>query len=506
MKTVLICGYGGESPYSVKGDTFAVKLMSVPFAAVLGLGVVLAMPAAAAEYSKFEQGEDRPGGAATHDKHVNRDSFSHSSANMAFSKEMDFKVGNGFFKRLWVTAPSSTKASDGLGPLFNARACQACHLKDGRGHPPENDQEDAVSLFLRLSIPPQTEADRTLLASHRANVIPDPVYGGQLQNFAIPGHGAEGRMTIAYEEIAVPLSDGETASLRKPRYGIADLAYGPLHKDVMMSPRVAPPMIGLGLLEAIPEAAIIALADPGDADGDGISGRAQQVWSREHEKVMLGRFGWKAGNPTVSQQSADAFVGDMGLSNPLFPMNQGECSAAQTECLAAPHGGDDHYDGFEVPAQVLNLVSFYSRNLALPARRDADDPEVLRGKRIFNEIGCASCHVPRHGTGDDPALPEQADQVIWPYTDLLLHDMGEGLADDRPEGLASGREWRTQPLWGIGFTETVNGHTLFLHDGRARTMLEAILWHGGEAQASRDGVVSMPKSDRAALLRFLNSL
>ena len=281
----------------------------------------LAMAGVAVAAPALEDGEELPGGAATHHKALNKDAFSHPSANMSFAKEMDFKVGNGFFRRFWVTAPSTTKAADGLGPLFNARGCQNCHLKDGRGRPPEPGEE-AVSMFLRISIPPQTDEQRRLVESGRANVIPDPVYGGQLQNFAIAGHAGEGRMVIDYAEIPVEMADGERVMLRRPRYSVADLAYGPMHPQAMLSPRVAPPMLGLGLLEAIPEEAILAKADPDDRDGDGISGRAKMIWSLEHDKPMIGRFGWKAGTPTVAQQSADAFNGDIGLSSPLFQIGR----------------------------------------------------------------------------------------------------------------------------------------------------------------------------------------
>jgi CxxC motif-containing protein (DUF1111 family) len=253
-------------------------------------------------------------------------------------------------------------------------------------------------------------------------------------------------MVIKYDEITVKLADGGKASLRKPTYSISDLGYGPLHPQTMMSPRVAPPMIGLGLLEAIPEDAILAKADPDDKDGDGISGRPNYVRSLESEKVMLGRFGWKAGAPTIKQQSAGAFNGDIGLSNPLVPANSGDCTPAQIACLAAPNGGDPQYGGFEVPDAVLNLVTFYSRNLAVPKRRDAADPQVLHGKKLFHEAGCASCHTPSYVTGKRDDLPEQSDQLIWPYTDLLLHDMGPGLADGRPESVATGTEWKTPPL------------------------------------------------------------
>ena len=269
----------------------------------------------------------------------------------------------------------------------------------------------------------------------------------------------------------------------------------------MISPRVAPQMIGLGLLEAVPEEDILARADPDDADGDGISGRPNRVLSEETGAPMLGRFGWKAGQPTIREQSASAFSGDIGISTAVLPDGWGECTEAQAGCRAAPHGGAPEADD-----TVLDLVTFYSRNLAVPARRDLDDPEVLRGKALFYEAGCAACHAPKFVTARLPDRPEQSFQLIWPYSDLLLHDMGEGLADHRPEARASGTEWRTAPLWGIGLTETVTGRASFLHDGRARTLLEAVLWHGGEAQAARDRVVAMDAGEREALVRFLELL
>ncbi len=467
-----------------------------------------AVTQAPTDFAAPERFEERPGGAATHFEAMDGNAFSHASANISFERELDFKVGNGLFRKLWVTAPASTEASDGLGPLYNARSCQRCHLKDGRGHPPEGPDDSAVSMFLRVSVPaePADLPDELRAIEGWIPTRPEPTYGTQLQDFAIAGHAAEYTLGVDWEEVEVALSDGETATLRRPTWRAEDLGYGPMRADAMLSPRVAPQMIGLGLLEAIPAVDILARADPDDADGDGISGRAQIVWSREHGQPMLGRFGWKAGNPTVREQSAAAFAGDIGISNPLHPEGAGECTLAQTACRAAPHGGAEIRGGLEIDAEMLDLVTFYSRNLAVPARRDPGDPQVLRGKRVFHETGCAACHVPKHVTHRLEDQPEQSFQLVWPYTDLLLHDMGEGLADHRPEGRASGREWRTPPLWGIGLTETVNGHTYFLHDGRARSLLEAVLWHGGEAEPARDRVVAMPKADRDALIRFLESL
>ncbi|MDY6859746.1 MAG: di-heme oxidoredictase family protein [Pseudomonadota bacterium] len=461
--------------------------------------------APARDFSAPEKFEALPAGSATVRRRTNADAFSQPSGNISFERELDFKVGNGLFKKLWVSSPSSTLASDGLGPLYNARSCQRCHIKDGRGHPPEGPQDSAVSMFLRVSIPADPGTAMTGIEDY-LDTLPDPTYGTQLQDFSVAGHPAEYRLQITYEEIEVALSDGETATLRKPSYTAADLGYGPLHPDAMLSPRVAPQMIGLGLLEAIPAEDILAGADPDDRDGNGVSGRANTVWSVEFGHPMLGRFGHKAGAPTIRHQSAAAFAGDIGISNPLFPVGWGDCTEAQADCRAAPDGGDAAHDGLEIDAQGLDLVTFYSRNLAVPARPDIDDPQVLHGKQVFYETGCISCHTPKFVTHRLTDQPEQSFQLIWPYTDLLLHDMGEGLADHRPEARASGMEWRTAPLWGIGSTQTVSGHSYFLHDGRARSLLEAILWHGGEAQPMRDAVVAMPKADRAALIRFLESL
>lgn len=309
-----------------------------------------------------------------------------------------------------------------------------------------------------------------------------------------------------YEEIPVTLADGEVVTLRKPTYAVTDLGYGPLHPDTLLSPRVAPQMIGLGLLDTVPEADILSLADPHDIDGDGISGRPNRVWSKEHAQVMLGRFGWKAGEPSVNEQSQGAFAGDMGISVPLHPEGAGECTERQAACRKAPNGNSPQFENLEADSEVTELVAFYARNLAVPARRDHDDPRVLAGKGLFYRIGCTGCHTPKLRTAAHEDYPEQSDQLIWPYTDLLLHDMGEGLADGRPEGDATGREWRTAPLWGIGLTPVVNGHDRYLHDGRARGLLEAILWHGGEAQPQRDAVLALSKQEREDLLRFIESL
>ena len=456
------------------------------------------------DFSAAGQFEERQAGAATVRARNNADAFSLSSANIAFEDELTFKVGNGLFRKLWVSSPSSTLASDGLGPLYNARSCQRCHIKDGRGHPPEPNDDNAISMFLRVSIPGNYEDGIAEIEDYIAT-LSDPNYGTQLQDFAVQGHAAEYSLGITYQDETIALSGGDTAVLRHPTYTADDLGYGPLHPDAMLSPRVANQMIGLGLLEAIPTTDILAQVDENDTDNNGISGRANIVWSEEFDAPMLGRFGHKAGNPTIRQQSAAAFSGDIGISSPLFPNGAGECTDLQTACQTAPHGDNDDRL-FEIDDEILDLVTYYSRNLAVPARRDVNDPEVLRGKQVFYDTGCVSCHTPSFVTHRLENQPEQSFQLIWPYTDMLLHDMGEGLADNRPEARATGREWRTPPLWGIGLTQQVSGHTYFLHDGRARSLLEAVLWHGGEAQAQRDAVIDMQKADRDALIRFLESL
>ena len=453
--------------------------------------------ATATEFRQPSRFEAKSAGAATVRVRRNADAFSDPSGNIEFEGEMNFKVGNGLFRKLWVSSPSSTMASDGLGPLFNARSCQGCHIKDGRGRPPERPDDHSVSFLLRVSVPGKTDP---------FEAAPDPTYGFQVQNASLIGHKAEGRIVVSYSTLEVPLSEGETATLRRPSYAVASLGYGPLHPEAVLSPRVAPQMIGLGLLEAIRAADILAHADPDDRDGDGISGRPNVTWSSAHQQWMLGRFGWKAAAATVRDQVAAAFADDIGISSRLFPDPWGECTAVQEQCRLAPHGNRDGHDEHEISSEGLELVTFYSRNLGVPERRSVADPEVLRGKEVFYRTGCTACHQPAFVTHRLVDQPEQSFQLIWPYTDMLLHDMGDGLADNRPEARATGREWRTAPLWGIGLTERVSGHTYFLHDGRARSLLEAILWHGGEAQPHRDAVAEMPRADRNALLRFLESL
>lgn len=426
-------------------------------------------------------------GGATTSFDTGRNAFSHSLANITTVTRRHHAVGNSLFSENWVAAPASATSRDGLGPMFNARSCSGCHFLDGRGAPPEPDK-DSAALLVRISI------------MENGRAVPDPVYGGQIQPRSLPGGAPEAQVSVRWSEHEETYPDGKEITLRKPVLEFSAWADGPPSHPLLTSPRIANAVHGLGLLEAVPEAAIRSLADPEDADKDGISGRANEAWDKTLQKRMLGRFGWKASQPSVRQQTAEAFLGDMGITSPVNP--QEAFTPAQKARLASlPSGGEP-----EIPENLLQHVTTYMRTLAPPARRDVDDPVVRRGSVLFNDLKCARCHVPLMVTGEVSDITELSNQIIRPYTDLLLHDMGEGLADGRPDEDATGVEWRTPPLWGMGLQKAVNGHTTFLHDGRARNAEEAILWHGGEAAASRDAFMRLPQSDRADLLRFLDSL
>lgn len=440
---------------------------------------------------------DVKSGGDTSVKKDGANAYSLPAGNLPMTKRLDFSVGNSFFRNPWIQAPATTDARDGLGPLFNTNGCQNCHIKDGRGHPPEENDLHAVSMLVRLSIPAMTPEQKK--AYIKDGVIPEPTYGGQLQDFALQDQTPEGQIKITYTDVPVKFTDGTEVTLRKPNLEITDLGYGTMHPDTQLSARVAPPMIGLGLLESISDETLNSWADEHDADGDGISGKTNRVWDVEKNDFAIGRFGWKAGQPTLMQQNAAAFNGDVGLTSNLFPNEN--CTANQTICKDLPNGGSP-----EVSDKILDFVEFYSQHLAVPIRRNIDDAEVKHGQKLFANSGCESCHKTNVKTAKREALPALSEQTIHPYTDMLLHDMGEGLADNRPEYLANGREWRTAPLWGIGYTQEVNGHTYFLHDGRARNLMEAVLWHGGEAEATKQNVLKFNQKERDALIAFLNSL
>lgn len=409
--------------------------------------------------------------------------FGHGFPEMSVTANELHEIGDIQFEQTFVSAPSPV--NPGLGPVFNSVSCTSCHIGDGRGKPPASG-EPLISTLIRISVP-GTDA-------HGAPMHV-PGFGGQLQQRAIFGAAPEADVSVSWSSTSETLHDGTVIDLRRPTYTFSN-AYTGLPADLMWSARVAPPVFGLGLLEAIDESSIRSLCDEGDADGDGISGRANDVWDVVQQRISLGRFGWKAEQPTLLQQSAAAYNEDMGITNPLFPLE----SAHGQPQLGGQNGA------VELTDSILHAVAFYVRTLAVPARRDTEDPVVQRGAALFSDAACASCHVPEQRTHVDVSFGPVSNQRIFPYSDLLLHDMGPGLADGRPTFNASGNEWRTPPLWGIGLTQAVNGHQNFLHDGRARTMLEAILWHGGEAEQSADAVRSMSRSEREALLIFLGSL
>jgi len=408
--------------------------------------------------------------------------FQQPAANLTAAEINHHRAADVAFGNQFVTSPALINA--GLGPLFNQNSCESCHLSNGRS-PFPNTSDNLEGFLIRLSIPGEGAQGQPLGA---------PGYGGQLQTKAVYGKAAEALVTWQEEEIDFMYPDGKTVQLVKPIFHLEN-TYTIMGNDVMISPRMATPIIGLGLLEAIDANDLIALADPGDVDGDGISGHPNMVWDELQQQVSIGRFGWKAGNPTLVQQTAGAYKEDMGITNPLFHV---ENSVGQTQ-------GDSLVDDPEIDLEILQTTAFYTQSLGVPARRNTEDPNVRRGKELFNTLNCSGCHHPSYQTGNHE-FAFLSNQRIFPYTDLLLHDMGEGLADHRPEFQADGREWRTAPLWGIGLTHIVGAHTRFLHDGRARSIEEAIMWHGGEAQKSRDDFSVMSEPDRNALINFLESL
>lgn len=431
----------------------------------------------------YEVNEEFSGGELTKFD-FGENAFGHSAPNLSFEQENSFVVGNSFFRSNWTTAPASASARDGLGPIFNASSCGACHPKDGRSAPPRIFGEPLNGLLFRLS---------------GANGDPEKTYGGQLQDKAILGKKAEAKVGVNYSEVSGKFKDGSFYTLRKPNYMFSDWAYGDIESGFLFSPRVGNQLAGVGLLEALDEASILANVDINDANRDGISGKANYVFDEVTKTFKLGRFGWKSNQPNLLQQTAGAFNGDIGITSSVFMKDH--VTEAQQDLKSIPNGGEP-----EISDKNLNEVVFYLQTLSVPARRNFQDQDVLHGKLLFNQLGCASCHIPTFKTGIFHKVAVLREQSIRPYTDLLLHDMGTELADNRPDFEANGNEWRTPPLWGLGMIETVNGHTFLLHDGRARNIEEAILWHGGEAEGSKSSFLNLKKEDRTKLLKFLESL
>ncbi|MFN8573879.1 MAG: di-heme oxidoredictase family protein [Gemmatimonadaceae bacterium] len=406
--------------------------------------------------------------------------FGHPNANLDAVSMLLHDAGDEAFDSTF-TPPT------GIGPLFHNTSCASCHVGDGRGRPPILPGEQLETMLFRASIPGTNPV---------GGPNPAPGFGDQFQPRAIPGFSPEGDIAFNYVENPGQYADGSAYSLRVPTYTVIN-PWTAIPPGFMLSPRVAPPVFGLGLLEAIPASLLTLLADPSDRNHDGISGRLNLVYDVATGRRVIGRFGLKSNTPNLTQQAAGAYNGDMGVTTNLLPHESCEGQFPAPEC--GPHAA-------EVDDSTLNAVAFYTRTLGVPARRALRDPIANRGERVFTVIGCGSCHTPIISTGIVPGIPSVSAQIIRPFTDLLLHDMGPGLSDNRPDFLASGQEWRTPPLWGIGLINTVNGHTLFLHDGRARNLEEAILWHDGEGFGAREAFRKLVAGDRAALVKFLNSL
>ena len=399
-----------------------------------------------------------------------------------------FMRGRTQFRRAWLDgSPQQVNDGRGLGPLYNRMSCIACHPANGRGRAPAGPDERMQSMLVRLSI-----AGRDRDGGPR----PHPSYGGQFNEEGVPPVRGEGRVAVQWQPVRHRRADGSVTLLRRPVLRFSELAYGPLD-GVRTSPRVGPAVFGLGLLESVPPAALLAWLRR--ASGDGVHGRLNQVWDPIAAKATIGRFGWKANTATLQGQIVGAAHGDLGLTSTIVP--QPPCAERQRECLQQ----SQTHPGVELDDTAVHDMTLYLANLAPAAPRQVDVPAVQQGRALFAQVGCARCHAPALPLG--PTAPAGlAGRTIAPYTDLALHDMGPGLSDHRPDYQATGRQWRTPPLWGIGLVPTVNEHTEFLHDGRARSLDEAIAWHDGEARRVRQRYERLPAAQRDALLQFLASL
>jgi len=438
----------------------------------MGLRTCFGVAVALAACGDNLDGEDRQGGDTTVDDRT-QDAFLHPAANLTDSQRATFQAGTSPFDFHWEIPQ--------LGPQFNNDACFGCHGSFGRGLSQiggdgvidiSGPQSEAL---VRVSLPEGAPGDP-------GGPIPVPGYGTQLQDHATIGL-PEVQIQLNWVEHQELMGDGTFIALREPRLMIRDGNGDPIPVDMRTSYRIAPAIIGLGLLEAIDETTLEALADPDDADGDGISGRLNQVWDPELGAMHVGRFGWKANTSRLHVQAAGAAANDMGLSNKVFP---------------EPDGNRDVQD------DQMEAMVFLVSTVAVPAAGPRSG-EAFRGRRLFDDFGCAHCHVPTLVTGDHP-IAQLAHQTIHPFTDMLLHDMGDLLTDARPDFLADGREWRTPALWGIGLAQVIRANATFLHDGRARTYAEAIMWHGGEAMPAREAFRTASRSDRDALAAFLDTL
>ncbi|WP_425269878.1 di-heme oxidoredictase family protein [Leptospira perdikensis] len=447
--------------------------------ALLGLGQSGRMP------WDFEEGEELSGGKAMTSFATDARAFLQFGKNSPLSTISDFTVGQAVFEVPWTAGFSASLPDrDGLGPFFHTNSCLGCHVGNGRAV--EDDGDPLVFTLVRLGV------------GAKGN-DPEPVYGTQFQPNAVAGVTPEGDVHLEYDSFSGTYRDGSEYSLRKPNLVFSGLGYGPLDTSHKTSVRLTQQVIGLGLLESVSEETILSRSDPMDLDGDGISGRPNYIWDLTGSGKSMGRFGWKANAPTLKRQNSAAFSGDIGIKSPMFA--QETCTTSQTVCAGAVGGGNP-----EVSEEKISAITKYMQLVAVPVRRNANLPTILTGKKHFFLAGCNNCHVEKLVTSANAPIPQLSNQIIRPYTDLLLHDMGEDLSDGKADGEATEREWRTAPLWGIGLFGTVNGRARFLHDGRAKTLDEAILWHGGEAEKSKKYFLALNVSDRASMIRFLLSL
>jgi CxxC motif-containing protein (DUF1111 family) len=394
------------------------------------------------------------------------------------------QIGDQTFAQTFVAPPSPIFT--GLGPIYNNITCINCHRNDGEGIPTSGSSNSG--LLFRISQPGKDV---------NGGPVPVPGFGLQIQDQAVLGAQPEANMSINYTDLPVTYPDGTTIELRQPVYLLQN-PYTTLASGYMLSPRLAPRLVGMGLLENIPESTILSFVDANDANGDGITGKANYIYDDYTKKTELGRFGLKANTSTLLLQVATAYQQDMGVTSYVQTVESGDGQAQ----MNVVHGDVQP----ELVDSLLNYVVFYVKTLGVPARRNVTDADVKQGSTLFNQINCSGCHRPTVQTGVDVNLAGISNQRIHPYTDLLLHDMGAGLADNRPDFLANGNEWRTAPLWGIGMLNITNGTEYFLHDGRARTLEEAILWHDGEAKNAKQKFMNLTLTERNQLIKFLQSL
>jgi CxxC motif-containing protein (DUF1111 family) len=469
--------------------------------------------------SLFQQSEHKPGGDITTRRLYA--SFIYPGAKLSAQQQLDFWSGFSFFRDPWVAAPSATANRDGLGPLFNTRSCIACHTAGSRAKidVPKQGSNEVLPLSLVVR-----------LGSKVAGVTDsDPIYGGQIQprstsyrlldssqaskinsntkvkaKVKVKDNVGEAWLKLASETIIGQFDDGQAYELIKPNYQLSRLAYGQLADNTGISVRLAPNVFGVGLLNAIHRDDLIAQEDINDTNNDGVSAKYNRVINVVNGKTELGRFGFKAKQPNLHQQVAAAFRDDIGITNSSF--SEDSCTEQQVICQQASRAGGHHRNNLEIPDNRLDITVTFNELLGVPPARNLDNKIIQQGRTHFYQLNCQQCHTPSYITDKNYPVQALANQTIWPYTDLALHDMGADLADGVFEFDATGTEWRTPPLWGIGLQKKITGQQRFLHDGRARTISEAILWHGGEAEVSQQAYKALSENQRLALIKFIRAI